>query len=77
MQGLAKVVKHKENRDLDVARKILEVLDTYAEVCISKSGFTVNVLNFLTLFMFCLKLHVVYQGWNLQNACQNSQQGRP
>ena len=46
IQGLAKVVKDKENRDLDVARKILEVLDTYAEVCISKFGFTVNVLNF-------------------------------
>ena len=44
IQGLAKVVKERENRDLDVARKILEVLDTYAEVCISKFGFMVNVL---------------------------------
>ena len=68
IQGLAKVVKNKENRDLDVARKILEVLYTYAEVCISMSGFTVNVLNFQTLFMFCLKLNVGYQGWISQNA---------
>ena len=50
IQGLVKVVKDKENRDLDVARKILEVLDTYAQVCISMSGFTINVLTFLTLF---------------------------
>ena len=27
--------------------------------------------------VYVLKLNLGYQGWNLQNACQNSKQGRP
>ena len=52
IQGLAKVVKDKENRDLEVARKILEVLDTYAEVCISMFGFYGKCSNILNTFHF-------------------------
>ena len=38
---------------------------------------TVNVLKFLTLFSFSSQINFGYQGWNSQNACQNSKQGRP
>ena len=39
--------------------------------------FTVNVLKFQTLFSFCSQIIVGLQGWNSQNACQISKQGRP
>ena len=39
---------------------------------------TVNTLKFQTLFsLSVLKRNVGYQGWNSQNACQISKQGRP
>ena len=52
-----------------------------SEICsIAKDGFSlgkkVNILEFWTLFIFILQ-NVGYQGWNLQNTCQNSKQGRP
>ena len=39
----------------------------------------VNVLKFPTLFFFCSQtiLSAGYQGWNSQNACQKTKQGRP
>ena len=36
----------------------------------------VNVLKFPTIFPFSSKLNVAYEGWNSQNACQKSKQGR-
>ena len=36
----------------------------------------VNVLKFGTLSLLNIYINVGYQGWNSQNACQNSKQGR-
>ena len=38
---------------------------------------TINALKFQTLFSVCSQWNVGLQGWNSQNACQNSKQGRP
>ena len=38
---------------------------------------TVNVLKLQTLLSFFSQTNVSYQGWNSQNACQNSTQRRP
>ena len=37
---------------------------------------TVNFLKFQTLFSLCSQINIGFQGWNSQNACQNSKQGR-
>ena len=49
----------------------------YMGLDLSSTDVTVNVLKFWTLFTFCFKENVGYQGWNSQNTCQNSKQGRP
>ena len=36
---------------------------------------TVNDLKLRTLINFCIQINVGFQGWNSQNACQNSKQG--
>ena len=37
----------------------------------------VNVLKFGTHFFFYSQIKCWFQGWNSQEACQNSKQGRP